>query len=109
VIDALNIAASGLQAATAQLNVAANNIANMNTPGYTAESVDLGALPSGGVQAGPVLSTGQSLDLPRQWINLKQAALMYDANGIVIKTTDQMYGSLLNVLENQNDSYDQNQ
>ena len=34
-MDALNIAASGLQAAQAQLNVTANNIANQNTPGYT--------------------------------------------------------------------------
>jgi len=99
VIDALNIAASGLQAASAQLNAAANNIANMNTPGYATQSVDLAAAPRGGVDVEGTFSSGGPVDLPKQLVNLKTAALMYDANGMVIRLTDQINGSLLNILD----------
>jgi len=108
VIDALNIAASGLQAASAQLNAAANNIGNLNTPGYSAQSVSLAAAPGGGVDVDGTSSSGGTVDLPKQLVNLKQAALMYDANGMVIRLTDQMYGSLLNILDDDGQTGDQN-
>jgi flagellar hook-associated protein 1 FlgK len=98
-MDALNIAASGLQAAQAQFNVTANNIANQNTPGYAAQRVDLAALPDGGVAVEGIQSTGTAVDPATELANLKQTALYYDANGMVIRTTDQMYGSLLNILD----------
>ena len=37
----LSIAASGLAADTAELDTASNNLSNIDTPGYTAEHVDL--------------------------------------------------------------------
>ena len=50
----LSIVASGLAADTADLNTAANNLANINTPGYAAEQVNLspeaGKGPSGSGQ-----------------------------------------------------------
>jgi flagellar hook-associated protein 1 FlgK len=51
----LQIAASGLEADQAELNTAANNLANTATPGYAEEVVNLGPLGSsvaGGVGAG---------------------------------------------------------
>jgi flagellar hook-associated protein 1 FlgK len=107
-MDALNIAASGLQAAQAQLNVTANNIANMNTPGYTAQRVDLAAAPGGGVDVEGVQSTGNAVDPVNELLNLKQTTLYYDANGMVIRVADQMYGSLLNILDtdDQNGNWD---
>lgn len=98
-IDAINIAASGLQAAQAQLNVTANNIANQNTPGYTAQRVDLAAAEGGGVDVEGIQSTGKSVDLANEMVNLKQSVLYYDANGMVIRAADRMYGSLLNILD----------
>jgi|HubBroStandDraft_6_1064221.scaffolds.fasta_scaffold1398842_2 flagellar hook protein FlgE len=98
-MDALNIAASGLQAAQAQLNVTANNIANQNTSGYKAQRVDLAAAAGGGVDVEGVQSTGNAVDPVNEFVNLRQAALYYDANGMVIKAADQMYGSLLNILD----------
>jgi flagellar hook-associated protein FlgK len=98
-MDALNIAASGLGAAQAQLNATANNIANLNTPGYTAQRVDLAAAPGGGVDVEGVQSTGKSVDLANEMVNLKQSVLYYDANGMVIRVSDRMYGSLLNILD----------
>jgi flagellar hook-associated protein 1 FlgK len=107
-MDALNIVASGLQAAQAQLNVTANNIANMNTPGYTAQRVDLAAAPGGGVDVEGVQSTGNAVDPVNELLNLKQTALYYDANGMVIRVADRMYGSLLNILDtdDQNGNWD---
>jgi flagellar hook protein FlgE len=107
VIDALNIAASGLQAASAQLNAAANNIANLSTPGYSAQSVELAAAPGGGVDVDGTFSSGGPVDLPKQLVNLRRAALMYDANGMVIRMTNQMYGSLLNILDDDGQNGDQ--
>jgi flagellar hook-associated protein 1 len=107
-MDALNIAASGLAAAQAQLNVTANNIANLNTPGYTAQRVDLAAAPGGGVDVEGVQSTGKAVDPVNELLNLKQTTLYYDANGMVIRVADRMYGSLLNILDtdDQNGNWD---
>ncbi len=99
-MDALNIAASGLQAAQAQLNVTANNIANQNTPGFVAQRIDLVSLPNyGGVQVEGVQSTGSAVDPVKELANLNQTTLFYDANGTVIRVADRMYGSLLNILD----------
>lgn len=108
-MDALNIAASGLNAAQAQLAVTANNIANMNTPGYSAERVDLAGGPGGGVVVEGVQSTGQPVDFAKELVSLDQTTLYYDANGMVIRASNQLYGSLLNILDtdNRNDNSDQ--
>lgn len=52
----LSIAASGLAASTAELNTASNNLANVSTPGYATEQVNL----SPEATAGP-LSAGQGV------------------------------------------------
>src|ERR1700722_19839437 len=96
------IASSGLQAAGAQLNVAANNIANLNTPNYQTQRADLVSAPDDdGVEVAGVQSTDVPNDPANAMIALRQAKLFYGANALVVKTADQMYGSLLNVLDNQ--------
>ena len=102
-MDALGIASSGLQAAGAQLNVTANNIANLNTPGFKAQRVDLTAAPNNdGVEVSGVQSTDLPVDPAAAMVQLRQAKLFYGANAMVVRTADQMYGSLLNVLDNEN-------
>jgi flagellar basal body rod protein FlgG len=101
-MDVFGIAASGMRAAQMQLDATANNIANLNTSGYTAQRADLQAEPDyGGVQVTGVESTGQPVDPATEMVQLREASLFYDANAMVLKTADQMYGSLLNVLDNQ--------
>jgi len=96
-----SIAASGLRAAQAEANLAANNIANANTAGFKAKTAELTEAPTGGVAVSGVQQTGQSVDLPTQQANMKRAALMYDANGTVIHVANQMLHSMLNILDNQ--------
>ena len=61
--------------------------------------MDLAAAPGGGVDVEGVQSTGKSVDLANEMVNLKQSVLYYDANGMVIRVSDRMYGSLLNILD----------
>ena len=110
--DISGIAASGLQAAQYELGVSANNIANADTPGYKAQRADLVDLSGGGVvvagtstdtSPGPTLpdgSQGSSVDLANEVVNTIQARTLYTANALVFRTADQMYGTLLNMLDN---------
>jgi flagellar basal body rod protein FlgG len=101
-MDVFGIAASGMRAAQVQLDVTANNIANLNTGGYTAQRADLGSEANyDGVEATGVDSTGQPVDPAAEMVDLRQARLLYGANALVLKTADQLYGSFLNVLDNQ--------
>jgi flagellar basal body rod protein FlgG len=113
-MGALGIAQSGLNAANAMLNVAANNIANGDTPGYESESVDLTDLATGGVTVSGISQDATLVDgkinnnvnLPDQMIDLTKAKILYNANAAVISISDQMYGTLLNVLDNQDSDGD---
>lgn len=101
-MDVYGIAASGLAAAQASLNLSANNIVNAETPNDDAEDVDLTESPTGGVSIDGIDPTGRPVDLATESITQRSALLMYDANAAVIRMADRMYGSLLNVLDTQN-------
>jgi len=112
---ALDSALSGMQAASAMLNVAASNIANLNTPGYKARQLVLADQPGtdqvsiGSITTdpahGPSLSNGSegsNVDLTNQIVALSSAKNLYNANAAVIRAENQMTGSLLDVLANDN-------
>jgi flagellar basal-body rod protein FlgC len=110
--DILGIASSGLLAAQYELAVSANNIANADTPGYKAQRADLVDISGGGVAVagttadpapGPILpdgSQGSNVDLASEVVNTIQASTLYTANAVVFRTADQMYGTLLNMVDN---------
>jgi flagellar basal-body rod protein FlgC len=110
--DILGIAASGFEMAQYELVVGANNIANAETPGYKAQRADLVDLSGGGVAVagtttdptpGPILpdgSQGSNVDLVHETVNTLQARNLYTANAAIFRTADQMYGTLLNMLDN---------
>ncbi len=71
-IDAFFSALSGLRASSRQLQASANNIANLQTPGFKKSTVHLGDVASGGTRvtgssrsssSGPLVSTSSPLDL----------------------------------------------
>lgn len=100
-MDVSAVPASGLVAAQTILNVTANNIVNAETPNYDAEEVDLTTDPTGAVSIDGIDQTGRPVDLATETITQKNAALMYDANAVIVKVAENMYGSLLNVLDTQ--------
>ena len=100
-----------MQAAQAQLNVTAQNVANADTPGYQSARVDLVELSTGGVavggitrdaSAGAMLPHGQqgsNVDLAAQMENLRREQMLYGANAAVVRVADQMTGTLLDMLD----------
>ncbi len=71
-IDAFFSALSGLRTASRQLQSSANNIANLQTPGFKKSTVHLGDVATGGTRvigssrsssSGPLISTSSPLDL----------------------------------------------
>ena len=111
---ALNIAASGLAAAATQVDIAAGNIANLNTPGYQSRQPDLVELSSGGVAvAGTTTDTttpaptgpdgSSNVDVAHEMLQLTRAKLLYSANAAVVRTADQMLGTLLDTVNRAND------
>lgn len=110
-MDVFGIAQSGLQAASAQLAVTADNIANAESSGFKAGQVDLVELSGGGVGIGGVSrddsagtpepdgDEGSNVDLTRESIHLVQAKVQYNANAAVISVADRMFGSLLDIMD----------
>lgn len=98
IMDTFSISSTGLAAAQAQLNVSANNIANIDNPSYTPSRVDTYSN-SDGVETS-VHSDPNSDDLATQMTNLSQAKMLYGANAAVIRAGDRMIGSLLDIFDN---------
>lgn len=115
-MDVMSIAASGLNAAQAQFTATANNIANLNTPGYQAQRVDLVDLSPNGVGIGGVTTdpspapvdangkpTGSNVNLADQSVDLMREKVLYTANAAVMKTADRMLGTLLDLFDRDHD------
>ena len=102
----LPVAASGMQAEQAQFDVAANNIANADTPGYNSEQVQQAPLPGGGVEttgvgvlpgippADPQIS---NVDLGQQMAGMMIASVMYGGDAKVVAVQSRMDQSVLNI------------
>jgi flagellar basal-body rod protein FlgC len=110
-MDVFGVALSGMQAAQTQLLVGADNIANLNTPGFKSSRVDLAEGPGGGVQVadiqkdntpgplGPDGEEGSNVDVASEMVGLSQARTLYTANAMVVRTADQMTGTLLDIMD----------
>lgn len=106
----LDIAASGLSAASARIAVTAGNIANVDSLGYQARRANLAAVDPHGVKVDSVsLSTSPAMideegqttsnvDLVGETISLIRDKHLYKASATLLRTGDQMLGTLLDVL-----------
>jgi hypothetical protein len=101
-MEVFGIASSGLQPSQTQFNVTANNIASQSTPGFIAQRADSTFGPNssraevfGGQSTALPHSSAQSLLAPHH------AGYLYAPNAMVIPVADQMYGTLLNVVDSQ--------
>ena len=122
--DAISSAQSALSAMSTSMAVTANNVANINTDGYKSKDVRLATGPGGqGVRVGDVVeddSAGgyrpaavsaqneagvyeptaemvetSNVDLARQTVNMVETTRTFEANAAVIRTQDDMLGTLL--------------
>ena len=92
-----SIALSGMNAALTQAGAAAHNIANQPTQGFKRQTVQVVAVPEGGIKASvataPLAGHAPEADL----VGLLQAKHGFMANLAVFKTQDRMVGALLDV------------
>lgn len=97
-----SVAQSGMQAAQARLTASASNVANQTTPGYKAVEVQSQAQtgqtnqPAGGVVVSFSRAATEGVSLEKEAVQQIEAKSTYTANLQVMKTADQMLGSLLN-------------
>ena len=106
-LSTLNNALSGLQATTAKMQVAANNVANARTDGYQTQRVDILERP-GGVEARtpedtprarPAPPQGASapsnVDLAQEMVKMTANESFYLANVRALEAAHGMLGTLL--------------
>ncbi|MFZ6861405.1 flagellar basal body rod C-terminal domain-containing protein [Undibacterium sp. Ji67W] len=109
-ISSLSSGLSGLVANSTALDSSANNIANASTNGYTPEVVSFQQGVTGGVsvnisKAGAAASANSNVDanapsgtdLTTETVNSIQYKAGFDLNAQVVKTADQVLGTLLNI------------
>ena len=89
---------SGMSAADLLMAATADNVANLDTPGYHAKRVDLAASPGGGVAATVSRAPAAGVDLVDQMVNLVTAPVVYQANARVLRTAMEMDRTVLDVL-----------
>lgn len=94
-IQALSIAASGLNAASARLDTSAHNIANVATPGFRRETVQASARAEGGVNTQVARAPQEGVSLEEEIVDQLAAAASYKANLKVIDTVDRTLGRWL--------------
>lgn len=100
----LTSATSGLRAASTRVDSAANNIVNINTPGYEATTVTQRTLTSGGNPGGStavdaqVIGSGLTPDLGQEIINLIEAENVYRANAEVLSTASALSRRTLDIV-----------
>jgi len=120
--SAMNSALYGMQTASAMFNSAASNIANLSSAGSSSSAIDPGSSSGSIDDAIDSLATdsyegsidpyggddpdeGPANDLAGDIVQLSNAQTLYDANAFVIRTSQQMTGSLLDMFDNENQEY----
>lgn len=91
------IALSGMQAARVQLDVASNNIANAQTPGFRRQVVNQQAQPEGGVSTTVSLVNTPGPDFTGDVVNQLGAGYSFVANLKAVETEKKMTGTLLDI------------
>lgn len=89
---------SGLQDAALRLDVAANNVANASTEGFTPSRVVSSAVPGGGVRSTVTLGDLQGVDLPTEIVNSLMAEASFAANARILARTFQTERHVLDIL-----------
>jgi len=90
-----SIALSGLQAAQTRMSSSAHNIANAVTPNFRRQVVAQQTTPNGGVTATTARAPETGDALAEDLVALKLAQHLFTANLKVLRTQDQMLGTLL--------------
>jgi len=116
VINGIGCAMSGLKAHKTKMDVAANNIANVNTDGFKKSKVEFEENAVGGVMVNiqkietngnpiqhkegekEIHSETSNVDYAEETVNMITANTGFEANLKALQTEDEMLGSLLDII-----------
>jgi len=95
----VSIPLSGMNAAQARLDVAANNIANLSTDNFTRKEVVQADLPGGGTKVADIKSAAQAgSNLEADMVEQLQARNTYMTNLSVFKSNnDMLMGTIIDI------------
>jgi len=103
-MDGVSASSSGVQAAMQSMATSANNLANLNSNGYRAESLVQEAQPQGGVRSAAVLRSpaqpvpgGSNVDPATEAVNLDTQGVGYQANLKAMQAQQRRLGSALDL------------
>lgn len=112
ITNALNNGLSGMRAAQSALDVSSHNIANMNTQGFKPQQIVQSENSTGGVSTAvraPAAESAESIDTAgkpeaatsgtdaaTEMVNSLQFRATFDLNAKMVKTADEMLGTLVN-------------
>jgi flagellar hook protein FlgE len=96
-MNTISTALSGMHAASLELATSAHNIANNLTPGFRRQSVARHASEGGGVSAEVVQADAVGESLAEDIVTQMSASYAYKANLKLLKTQDELLGSLLDL------------
>lgn len=105
-MDLLTTALSGINASRSRALAAANNLANVNTPGYQAVQANTSTAPGGigaridsvSISVSENLPEGSNVDAARELINLKVEENITRANINVAKTGDELTRTAIDLI-----------
>lgn len=92
-----SIAQSGLNVASLGLQVAAHNVANVGTEGFTRQEVVRSTQASGGVGAAVRQAPQPGADLEQDLVSQLQLSYEFKANVLSLKAEDERLGTLLDL------------
>ena len=103
-MDGISASMSGVNVAAQSIALSSNNVANINTDGYKAKSLQQQALPQGGVEASavresqqPTSSGGSNVDLATEAVNLKTEGIGYQADLKFMQVQQKLLGTALDL------------
>jgi flagellar basal-body rod protein FlgC len=103
-MDGISASLTGLQAAGQSIALAANNIANLNSSGYRAQSLAQATLPQGGVAGtsvqrsqAPLAPGGSNVDLGTEAVSLDTGSIAFLANLKALEVQDKTLGTALDL------------
>ena len=102
--NGLSISLSGIQSALRRLDIAANNIANLNTPGFQAQRGDFAETvdEAGASQdAGARADASNNVNLADEQVNLLTSEVSVRANINAIRAQDEIFRQLLDATDTQ--------
>jgi flagellar hook-associated protein FlgK len=94
----LSTALSGVSAAQERLRASSHNVANLSTPGYRREQVELASLPNeAGVQVSRSTASQPGVSLEKEMVEQRATYYSYVANLRVLETQLNTTGALLDI------------